>query len=161
MIMMKKIAIASLAFLALSACSTSQTKEEFLSSKDSMDHQSFTVEDVPFAEGKKRFFTFIAKCLKMSGTSSGYRQATFGYDYEPTVEQEGKDIVLYHHLKVTGSFDSSSQAYIFMAKIRKSTKGTLEGETYYTDPLMGISTADTSKRLIAWVKDEKKLCPRM
>jgi hypothetical protein len=151
------------------ACGTLKSKKEFLHDDlPGMEKAPFTVTGVPFEETRKRMIQFAGQCLGMVATDTmsngtpGTGGAQFTTTYTPTIDQEGKKTSLYLAFDQRGSFGTGGALYVYLGQIWKGTApNTTEGISYFRKSTFGFDSSDVSTRMIAWLKNEKKLCPSL
>jgi hypothetical protein len=150
------------------SCATPQTnKSEFLIyAQEKLAHHDFTV-DTSYDETKLRLNQFVENCLNVKVTREikpltpkrpVLRQAS---NYSANIEEINNQLTLYLSFVELYSFDiKSDPVYVFLAQINKGDlKNKTIGKTSYYDDIMGRNTEAISNSLIAWIKNEKKLCP--
>jgi hypothetical protein len=154
-IMTKISLLAACTALLGSACSYPKTKPDFLEYAHSkMDRETFTVEGVPYPQVEKLLAEFSGRCLQAAIVSSPFRET-----FQGSLDVNGDKISLFLTLTMKDSFSTHDPAYIFVSELTKgSTPNSTSGINYFRSG-MGANTEQVSKRLIPWLKSEKKICP--
>lgn len=149
-------ALGLLALIVLSACTMS--KDEFRAYTEKMEHTSATMPKQSFQKSHELMVEFASKCLGWRVTEIG---GPFSTDFTPEVDVEKGKTTLYLRRVDHGSFGSKVDHYVFMAELKEGPKNSSTCTTSYHDSVMGHNTSHVSKELLRWVKQEKKLCPKL